>query len=109
MNKAAVPKVQWLIGLRVSFCDPDPRKTLIGKEADLISRGILTKKVDHLGTDEIGKLGQDVNSIVTNLSSIVTDMKSDSDTLSTATGEVNTITNTIFWIKIRLHKHWYCS
>ncbi len=67
----------------------------LGKEADLISRGILTKKVDHLGTDEIGKLGQDVNSIVTNLSSIVTDMKSDSDTLSTATGEVNTITNTI--------------
>ena len=67
----------------------------LGKEADLISRGILTKKVDYLGTDEIGKLGQDVNSIVTNLSSIVTDMKSDSDTLSTATGEVNTITNTI--------------
>ena len=81
-----------LCGLSKSIVN---RINQVSKCADALASGDLTQKIPHLGGDEIGQLGRDINKVIENLNAIVKDMKDDSKTLNHATDDVNEITNVI--------------
>lgn len=71
------------------------RILLLERQSALIAAGDLSNKIPNIGSDELGKLGLDLNLVITNLSKIVGDIREDSNTLNGATTDVNHVTDSI--------------